>query len=56
MINRNTWKEPAVAERNTVSVEREAELLAAVPTGLLIGGLWREASDKGTFDVESSTP
>ena len=29
----------------------EAELLASVPTGLLIGGQWREASDAGTFDV-----
>ncbi|YCK79971.1 NAD-dependent succinate-semialdehyde dehydrogenase (plasmid) [Arthrobacter sp. D3-18] len=31
--------------------EREGALLAAVPTGLLIGGEWREASDGGTFDV-----
>ncbi|MFW0111378.1 NAD-dependent succinate-semialdehyde dehydrogenase [Rothia sp. CCM 9416] len=29
------------------------ELLAKVPTGLLIGGQWREASDGGTFDVEN---
>src|SRR6476661_5142321 len=34
-----------------VSPEREASLLASVPTGLLIGGQWREASDGGTFDV-----
>ena len=31
--------------------EREAALLASVPTGLLIGGQWRDASDGGTFDV-----
>jgi succinate-semialdehyde dehydrogenase / glutarate-semialdehyde dehydrogenase len=30
---------------------REAELLAKVPTGLLINGEWRDASDGGTFDV-----
>jgi succinate-semialdehyde dehydrogenase/glutarate-semialdehyde dehydrogenase len=30
---------------------REAELLASVPTGLLIAGEWRDASDGGTFDV-----
>ena len=35
----------------TITPEREAELLASVPTGLLIGGEWREASDGGTFDV-----
>lgn len=29
------------------------ELLAKVPTGLLIGDQWRAASDKGTFDVEN---
>ena len=34
-----------------ISPEREAALLAAVPTGLLIGGQWRAASDGGTFDV-----
>src|SRR5215216_1707183 len=34
-----------------VSPKREASLLASVPTGLLIGGQWREASDGGTFDV-----
>jgi succinate-semialdehyde dehydrogenase/glutarate-semialdehyde dehydrogenase len=31
--------------------EREAALLASVPTGLLINGEWRDASDGGTFDV-----
>ena len=30
---------------------REAALVASVPTGLLIGGQWRDASDGGTFDV-----
>jgi succinate-semialdehyde dehydrogenase/glutarate-semialdehyde dehydrogenase len=34
-----------------ISSERETALLANVPTGLLIGGKWREASDGGTFDV-----
>ena len=34
-----------------VSPEREASLLDSVPTGLLIGGQWRDASDGGTFDV-----
>ena len=34
-----------------VSPEREAALLASVPTGLLINGEWRDASDGGTFDV-----
>jgi succinate-semialdehyde dehydrogenase/glutarate-semialdehyde dehydrogenase len=34
-----------------ISPEREASLLASVPTGLLINGEWREASDGGTFDV-----
>ena len=33
------------------SPECEAELLVSVPTGLLINGEWREASDGGTFDV-----
>lgn len=45
------WKEPSVAGGNTVTIEREAELLASVPTGLLINGRWREASDGGRFDV-----
>lgn len=30
-----------------------SELLAKVPTGLLIGDSWVEASDGGTFDVEN---
>jgi succinate-semialdehyde dehydrogenase/glutarate-semialdehyde dehydrogenase len=41
-----------VAEEKTVTTEREAGLLGSVPTGLLINGEWREASDGGTFDVE----
>jgi succinate-semialdehyde dehydrogenase/glutarate-semialdehyde dehydrogenase len=40
-----------VAEGNTVTPEREAALVASVPTGLLIGGQWVDASDGGTFDV-----
>ena len=34
-----------------VTAEREDALIASVPTGLLIGGQWRDASDGGTFDV-----
>ncbi|MCE3245365.1 MAG: NAD-dependent succinate-semialdehyde dehydrogenase, partial [Arthrobacter sp.] len=34
-----------------ISREREESLLASVPTGLLIDGEWRDASDGGTFDV-----
>jgi succinate-semialdehyde dehydrogenase/glutarate-semialdehyde dehydrogenase len=34
-----------------ITSHREAELLASVPTGLLIGGQWVDASDGGTFDV-----
>ena len=34
-----------------ITSEREAALLASVPTGLLIGGQWVDASDGGTFDV-----
>lgn len=30
----------------------EARLLSGVPTGLLIGGAWREASSGGRFDVQ----
>ncbi|WP_395405739.1 NAD-dependent succinate-semialdehyde dehydrogenase (plasmid) [Arthrobacter sp. UC242_113] len=41
-----------MAEGNTVTTERETALLAAVPTGLLINGEWRDASGGGTFDVE----
>ncbi|ALD63193.1 NAD-dependent succinate-semialdehyde dehydrogenase [Glutamicibacter soli] len=35
----------------SITAQREAELLAKVPTGLLINGEWRDASDGGTFDV-----
>ena len=35
-----------------IPADREAELLAQVPTGLLIDGQWREASGGRTFDVE----
>ncbi|MHC6175751.1 NAD-dependent succinate-semialdehyde dehydrogenase [Glutamicibacter endophyticus] len=35
----------------TITAQHEAELLAKVPTGLLINGEWRDASDGGTFDV-----
>lgn len=35
----------------TVTPAQEAALIASVPTGLLIGGRWRDASDAGTFDV-----
>jgi succinate-semialdehyde dehydrogenase/glutarate-semialdehyde dehydrogenase len=41
-----------VAKENTVTPERENKLLASVPTGLLIGGQWQDASDDGTFDVQ----
>ena len=30
-----------------------ADILAKVPTGLLINGQWRDASDGATFDVEN---
>ena len=40
---------PAISP--AITPEREAALLASVPTGLLIGGQWRDASDGGTFDV-----
>ncbi|WP_017198092.1 NAD-dependent succinate-semialdehyde dehydrogenase [Arthrobacter sp. M2012083] len=33
-------------------VPRESELLASVPTGLLIGGEWRQATSGAIFDVE----
>ncbi|MCU1562562.1 MAG: NAD-dependent succinate-semialdehyde dehydrogenase, partial [Arthrobacter sp.] len=36
----------------TTTVQRESELLASVPTGLLIGGEWRPAGSGKTFDVE----
>ncbi|MCY0905135.1 NAD-dependent succinate-semialdehyde dehydrogenase [Arthrobacter sp. H14-L1] len=35
----------------TITVDREAELLASVPTGLLINGQWRQASGGKTLDV-----
>jgi len=35
----------------TVTAEREAELIASIPKGLLINGEWRDASDGGTYDV-----
>ena len=41
-----------MAEEKSVTTEREAGLLASVPTGLLINGEWRDASGGGTFDVE----
>ncbi|MDR2255407.1 MAG: NAD-dependent succinate-semialdehyde dehydrogenase [Arthrobacter sp.] len=34
-----------------VTAEREAELIASIPKGLLINGEWRDASDGGTYDV-----
>ncbi|GAB3521489.1 NAD-dependent succinate-semialdehyde dehydrogenase [Arthrobacter monumenti] len=34
------------------SAAHESELLASVPTGLLIGGQWRPATGDKTFDVE----
>ncbi|MGN7150686.1 NAD-dependent succinate-semialdehyde dehydrogenase [Arthrobacter sp. SAFR-179] len=41
----------ALVDPTAVPRQREADLLASVPTGLLIGGQWRGASDGGTFDV-----
>ena len=35
----------------TITASREAELLASVPTGLLINGQWRDAANGGTLDV-----
>ena len=35
----------------SVTKEREQELLASVPTGILINGQWRDASDGKTLDV-----
>ena len=34
-----------------VNTQREADLLADVPKGLLINGQWKDSSDGGTFDV-----
>ncbi|WP_332601516.1 NAD-dependent succinate-semialdehyde dehydrogenase [Arthrobacter sp. S2(2024)] len=36
----------------TVTADRESELLASVPTGLLINGQWLPAASGKTFDVE----
>ncbi|GAB4099075.1 NAD-dependent succinate-semialdehyde dehydrogenase [Sinomonas halotolerans] len=41
-----------VSQNTAVTPERERELLASVPTGLLINGEWREAAGGKTFDVE----
>ena len=41
-----------VTAQPTVTAERESELLASVPTGLLINGEWRPAASGKTFDVE----
>ncbi|RAN76108.1 NAD-dependent succinate-semialdehyde dehydrogenase [Bacillus sp. SRB_336] len=35
----------------TITVDREADLLASVPTGLLINGQWRDAAGGRTLDV-----
>lgn len=35
-----------------ITADREAALLAQVPTGLLINGEWRDAEGGKTFDVE----
>ncbi|WP_113716680.1 NAD-dependent succinate-semialdehyde dehydrogenase [Arthrobacter dokdonensis] len=35
----------------TITVDRESELLASVPTGLLINGQWRDAAGGRTLDV-----
>jgi succinate-semialdehyde dehydrogenase/glutarate-semialdehyde dehydrogenase len=42
----------ALADPNAVSRQRESDVLASVPSGLLIAGNWVEASDGGTFDVQ----
>ncbi|TFD71000.1 NAD-dependent succinate-semialdehyde dehydrogenase [Cryobacterium sp. Hb1] len=39
------------AGSSDISAAREAALIASVPTGLLIDGQWRNASDGGTFNV-----
>ncbi len=36
-----------------IDTHQVSDLLAKVPTGLLIGGAWRDASDGATFDVEN---
>ncbi|MBG0738305.1 NAD-dependent succinate-semialdehyde dehydrogenase [Paeniglutamicibacter antarcticus] len=40
------------ASTQTITSARESELIAGIPTGLLIGGVWRPAADGRTFDVE----
>ncbi|MCY0904951.1 NAD-dependent succinate-semialdehyde dehydrogenase [Arthrobacter sp. H14-L1] len=40
------------ASTQTITPARESELIAGLPTGLLIGGVWRPAADGRTFDVE----
>ena len=53
MVNEGTI--PAIGhtkEVETMAIDVDA-LLARVPTGLLIGGTWRDASDGGTYDVEN---
>ena len=41
-----------MSENTAVTPERERELLAKVPTGLLINGEWRDATGGATFAVE----
>ncbi|GAA3708170.1 NAD-dependent succinate-semialdehyde dehydrogenase [Zhihengliuella alba] len=41
------------AAATTDIADRVEAVLARTPTGLLIGGSWRDASDGGTFDVEN---
>ncbi|HEY8295995.1 MAG TPA: NAD-dependent succinate-semialdehyde dehydrogenase [Micrococcaceae bacterium] len=40
------------ASTQTITPQRESELLASVPTGLLINGQWKPAASGKTFDVE----
>ena len=40
------------ASTQTITSQRESELLASVPTGLLINGQWQPAASGKTFDVE----
>lgn len=42
----------SVPAQPAVSAEREQALLASVPTGLLIGGKWRNAATGKSFEVE----
>ncbi|MFC7876298.1 NAD-dependent succinate-semialdehyde dehydrogenase, partial [Isoptericola sp. NPDC057391] len=48
-----TTTTPATPTSTTSPRERAAELLGTTPTGLLVGGAWRDASDGGTFAVEN---